>query len=247
MGASQYGPVSRSPGVARYLAFVAACALQLLFILAFVELGRDHGTANVPEPAVTAVLLPPGQEAPASTPTAPTATRRMPSPLSIQPVPRVLPAPEINFPPTQARSASQSRKARADWARAAHLAAAQVVAEQTLARRRRQASGEMPWPQTEPGPRTPSLPWSHQPLTRWFDFDPATLVTSLNLGRHCELVFFVILPGFGCILGHIDSGAGGHFDANFDPTSLEPPPLELPGPGLPTPPDLQPWKETTAR
>ncbi len=171
----------------------------------------------------------------------------MPSSLSVARVPLALAVPEINFPPAQARSRSQPRKPSADWVRVAHQAAAEEAGAQRLAQRRRQATGEMPWPQAESARRATSVPWSHQPLTRWFDFDPATLVTSINLGRHCELVFLVILPGFGCLLGHLDSGGGGHFDASFDLTSLEPPPLELPGPGLPTPPDLHPWRETAAR
>jgi hypothetical protein len=245
MGASAYGRVFRSREISRYLAWIAACALQLLFALAFLGLGRGGGS-RLPPPAVTAqiVLLPPNEASTTSAAAAP-APRLMPSPLSGPPVTPQLSVPEINFPSQRKPTPPQPS---ANWAQAALLAAAQVVGARTLAQRRRQASGEMPWPDAMPPPRAgASIPWSHQPLTRWFDFDPATLVSSVNLGKHCQLVFFVILPGFGCILGHIDSGGGGHFEASFDLRSLEPPPLELPGPVLPTPPDLYPWRAAATR
>ncbi|HEX5328134.1 MAG TPA: hypothetical protein VFW75_15815 [Acetobacteraceae bacterium] len=248
MGASQYGRVVGSSQLARSLAFVAACVLQLLFILAFIELGREHGVASSPQPAVIAFVLPPPKAASASPPAVPLRAQRLSSRLSIPAVPPLLTAPEINLAPAQTGPGTRSRKPPpADWTRAARLAAAQVVDAQALAQRRRQASGEMPWPDAaEPRRAGAPIPWSHQPLTRWFDFDPVTLVSSISLGNHCQLVFFVVLPAFGCILGHIDSGEGGHFDPSFDITSVEPPSLELPGPALPAPRDLHPWSDTTA-
>jgi hypothetical protein len=247
MGASGYGRFSRSREFSRYLALGAACALQLLFALAFLGLGRGHGS-RLPPSAVTAqiVLLAPSVASTAASAATP-APRLTPLPLTVPPVTPRLSVPEIDFP-SQEGSAPQPAHPPTDWTRAAHRVAGEVVGAQILAQRRRQATGEMPWPDAaQPGRAGPAIPWSHQPLTRWFDFDPATLVSSINLGKHCQLVFFVILPGFGCILGHIDSGGGGHFEASFDLRSLEPPPLELPGPGLPTPADLHPWTDASPR
>lgn len=76
----------------------------------------------------------------------------------------------------------------------------------------------------------PAFPWSRQPLTLWFDFDVGTLTSSIHIGKHCEVVFFVILPAFGCLLGHIDPEP---VEVNLlDPRS-QAPPLELPPPALP--------------
>jgi hypothetical protein len=85
-----------------------------------------------------------------------------------------------------------------------------------------------------------AFPWSHQPLTRWFDFDAHTLTSSLHIGKHCEFVLFVILPGFGCLLGHLDDESRGDL---FDPALL-PAPLQLPSPLLPV--RQKPWGVASA-
>ncbi|MGH8255890.1 MAG: hypothetical protein ACRET0_06715, partial [Steroidobacteraceae bacterium] len=122
-----------------------------------------------------------------------------------------------------------------DWARAAQLAAAGVAQAGRLAQRRQRASGELEstWPagRGSSNPQ-PAFPWSRQPLTPWLDFDPKTLTTSIRLGRHCGIGFVLILPVFGCVLGHVDPdpGRADLFDPKFRPA-----PLELPTPALAQP------------
>jgi len=211
-------------------------------------MGHSLGPLAPPTADVTAqiVLLPAIAASTAASSAASPAPKLLTSPLAISPVPPALRPPELNLPAPLTGSIAQPRQPQPDWTRALQRAASEVREAQELAQQRRRASGELPWPET---PRSassqPLLPWSHQPLTRWFDFNPATLVSSLNLGKHCQLVFFLILPAFGCSLGHIDSGNGGHFDASFDVSSLEPSPLELPSPTLPAP--AEPWKAAGTR
>lgn len=83
-----------------------------------------------------------------------------------------------------------------------------------------------------------SFPWSHQPLTRWFDFDTHTLTSIFHIGKHCEIVLVLILPGFDCVLGHLDDEARGDL---LDPALL-PGPLQLPAPAIPV--RQPPWSVT---
>ena len=68
----------------------------------------------------------------------------------------------------------------------------------------------------------PEFPWSRQPLGKHFDADPHTGIVSLS-SKRCTLAFFLILPGFGCAVGHLDPepGRGDLFDPKYKPQPLE--------------------------
>jgi hypothetical protein len=151
-------------------------------------------------------------------------------------------APALELPTLTVPNATFPAEERSgqsiDWAVAGQRASRSVVVALELANRQRQASGESPWhdPNANASPR-PAFPWSRQPLTGWFDFDPKTLVASIKLGRHCGLVFLVILPALGCVFEHIDPdpGRGDLLDSKFASR-----PLQLPEPAIPA--AAEPWR-----
>jgi len=212
----------------RTAAFVAACVLQILIVGAFtVGLQVRSPRTKAPVSMMTQVLILPGEAAmsrPLPGLTQQSWLRPAPAPLS----PR-LPFPTFIFP------VPERHPRPIDWAAAARLAANSVGTAEAQRRRRRRASGELPWGATDRAGSTsppPAFPWSRQPLTGWMDFDPTKLLTTVHLGRRCVLAFFLIIPAFGCVLGHIDPdpGRGDLFAAKFAPR-----PLEIPEPVLPQP------------
>lgn len=218
--------------VIRCLALAGACALQLIFISVLVASWRIRSPpAPAQAIAMTQIVVPSAasNSAPQSSP-APIATAALaPVPMTLTPAAPLLQLPSAG-PPLPARTATST-----DWAQAARLAAVGAARAELLAQRRRQASGERA-PTAADGAHSadqqPSFPWSRQPLTSWFDFDPKTLAASIRLGRRCEFVLVLILPGFGCALGHLDPNPGRSdlFDPKFRPA-----PLQLPAPALPVP------------
>jgi hypothetical protein len=218
----------------KYAAFAAACALQLLFASVFVAVGRVRSpSAARQEVVMTQIVLrtTPPKSAPESAPTPVAITTLSPVPVTpVLPLPG-LPLPVLRFP------SPAHRKAPIDWARAAQLATDSTVAAETRARRQARASGELPGPERGSAGvanEQPSFPWSRQPLSSWFDFEPAKLRATFRLGKRCVLVLVLILPGGGCILGHIDPdpGRADLFDPKFRPA-----PLTLPEPALQSPPE----------
>jgi hypothetical protein len=200
-------------------AFMVACLLELLVVVIFVQALRPAPAApRVPivfadtlqllnEPTRTPKGLPipvPTEAQPLSMPAVPDLTTLLPAIAGHIEPPLLLP------------------QARVDWGGTAKQAAAALASAAVLTRAQLAASGELPEP--TPPAHHAAFPWAHQPRIPWLDFDRRNLTTSVHLGRHCELVFLVILPGFGCLLGHLDSTARGDL---FDPTLL-PPPLQLP-------------------
>lgn len=125
--------------------------------------------------------------------------------------------PHGNFP-----ASPPLPRGRVDWNDSAKRAAATLAGNATLTRQRLAASGELP-EDTSPAHHA-AFPWSHQPRIPWLDFDLKTLTTGVHLGKHCELAFFILLPGFGCVLGHLEPTTRGDL---FDPILL-PSPLQLP-------------------
>ncbi|MFT3907209.1 MAG: hypothetical protein QM718_12940 [Steroidobacteraceae bacterium] len=65
-------------------------------------------------------------------------------------------------------------------------------------------------------------PWSRQPLSRHFDFHAGVLTLRT---RRCVIGLIIVLPAFGCLLGHIDPepGRSDLFDGKY-----QAPPLQLP-------------------
>lgn len=224
----------------RAITLSAACLLELLLVLALVRSLRSAP----PAPTTVLVFVSRGQllrSAPAPASAAPVASARGGRPaagfgrglLPQAPTPdlRSLQAPSASFPP-----ASPSARTPLDWAGAAREAAADAAGRALLTRQRLAAMDELPDDRQQ---RTHAgFPWSHQPRTPWLEFDAHTLTSSLHLGKHCELVLFVILPGFACLLGHLDDESRGDL---FDPALL-PAPLQLPSPLLPA--VHKPWSAT---
>ena len=73
-------------------------------------------------------------------------------------------------------------------------------------------------------PPRPAFPWSRQPLGKHFDADLHSGVVSVN-GKRCMVGLFIILPIFGCDLGHLDPepGRGDLFDPKYKSQPIEVP------------------------
>jgi hypothetical protein len=203
-----------------------ACLLELLLIVVLVR--SLHSVP--PAPGTVMVFISRGQRLqsarPASAPRPrPDAElgRTLLQPLAA-PDWRSLPQPSANYPSGNFPPASPHARAPPDWTAAAREAAVDAADQVLLTRQRLQAMDELPDERQQS--HHASFPWSHQRRTPWLDFDVRTLTASLHLGRRCVLVLAVILPGFGCVLGHLDDDSRGDL---FDPALL-PPPLQLPQP-----------------
>jgi hypothetical protein len=72
-----------------------------------------------------------------------------------------------------------------------------------------------------------SFPWSPQRKYGGAEIDPDNFMITFHLGQRCVVAVFVILPGFGCALGHLDPepGQSDLFDAKYRPAPLELPTL----------------------
>lgn len=212
----------------RATTLIAACLLEVLLVMVLVRSLRSA----LPGPTVVMAFVSRAQLLKAASVSAPQAPLLRARPgrillpqLSV-PDARSLPQPSARFPPA-VPSITRRVHTQRDWAEAARQAAADAAGQAVLTRQRLAALDELP---DGNQPRShASFPWSHQPLASWFDFDAHTLTTSLHLGKHCEFVLFVILPGFGCVLGHLDDESRGDL---FDPALL-PPVLQLPAPLMP--------------
>jgi hypothetical protein len=118
-----------------------------------------------------------------------------------------------------------------DWHAQARQSANAVLAAEAIAQRRGSTIGTTPFSNFDASargaPSRPSFPWSRQPLSRAFDFDPDTFEVTLYLGKRCRLSYFLFVVGFGCVLGPInpEPGRGDLFDPKFRSA-----PIELPVP-----------------
>jgi hypothetical protein len=118
-----------------------------------------------------------------------------------------------------------------DWHREAERAARAELAAEAASQKINGAIGGTPFSNFNARRNAPraSFPWSRQPLSRAFDFDPDSFELSLNLGKRCRLTFFMLVPALGCVLGSInpEPGRADLFDPKFRPA-----PIELPVPAL---------------
>lgn len=124
-----------------------------------------------------------------------------------------------------------------DWHALAGQSATALLAAEATAQKRASAIGATPFSNFNAGAHggafRPAFPWSRQPLSRAFDFDPDTFEATLYLGKHCRLSYFLFVVGFGCILGPInpEPGRGDLFDPKFRSA-----PIEVPAPLMAPPP-----------
>ena len=85
---------------------------------------------------------------------------------------------------------------------------AATIADRAQAKRPLHSMGSTPAsPYHSATAARPSFPWSRQPLTKHFDFDPHTGIITLSTKR-CTIALLLIVAGFGCDLGHLDTGPG---------------------------------------
>jgi len=118
-----------------------------------------------------------------------------------------------------------------DWRVEAQRGASAALAAEDTAKKRGSAIGGTPFSNFNAGAHggasRPPFPWSRQPLSGVFDFNPDTFEVTLQFGRRCGLSYFLFVVGFGCVLGPInpEPGRGDLFDPKFRSG-----PVELPVP-----------------
>ena len=186
-------------GARRTLVLIAVLAIHLLFVAALIEAFGQRRRSYAAQSVVSTLIYLPAAT-PRATPSVRTPTiRRAParSAAPAEPAPRVL---------SRDGSGRAQTEEPIDWGANAREAAREVVAAESIDRRRRSRMGDG-WLLAQEGrhhreaPHKP-FPWSHQPITSWFDIDPDSFVIIFRLGRRCEIVFLVV-AGFGCDLGHL--------------------------------------------
>lgn len=112
-----------------------------------------------------------------------------------------------------------------NWNLEASRAAGDVLAANALEQHRDRAMGSTPVSPYHHAPPRPSFPWSRQPLGKHFDSDPSTGMMLSLRSKRCIIGIFIILPGFGCDVGHLDPepGRGDLFDPKYRSQPLEVP------------------------
>lgn len=215
--------VSRSN---RAVLLIAVLAMHVVFVAVLVEATRQHLHFLAPAPIVQALIyLPPVHSAaPAITPVPAHAPMNRAAPQV--PTEATLP----NLPaPQRPIEVTTPIDARIDWSAAAHAAARDLIASEA---RELQLDGQMGsgwWVAQEAKQQRrgahAAFPWSPQGKWRGVEVNPDNYIVTFHLGRRCVVAVFVILPGFGCALGHLDPEPG-HSDL-FDP-KYRSAPLELP-------------------
>jgi hypothetical protein len=68
-----------------------------------------------------------------------------------------------------------------------------------------------------------SFPWSRQPRRSGVDIDPDTLLVTFKLNWRCQVVLFLVVPGFGCAVGRLnpEPGRSDLFDPKYRSRLLE--------------------------
>jgi len=137
--------------------------------------------------------------------------------------PAVSHSPPVSVPVPLVQ-APQPAQPATNWNLEANRAASDVLASNALEQRRDRAMGSMPISPYHHAPPRPSFPWSRQPLGKHFDADLHSGVVSLR-GQRCFVGLFIILPIFGCDVGHLDPepGRGDLFDPKYKSQPLEVP------------------------
>lgn len=218
--------VSRS---SRAVLFLAVVAIHLAFVAVLVEATRQRLRFMAPAPIVQALIYLPSVRSAAQAATQVPAHGRMnrsASPAPAAPTVPNLPAPQ------QPIEGTAPIDSPINWSASAHAAARDLIASEA---RERQLDGQMGsgwWAAQEARHQRrgahAAFPWSPQGKLRGVDVDPENFIITFHLGRRCVVAVFVILPGFGCALGHLDPEPG-HSDL-FDP-KYRSAPLELPASG----------------
>lgn len=208
-------------GVKRTLVLIAVLAIHLIFVAALIEAFRPRKLLYAAENIASTLIYSPATPRRA---TRPVGTRTVMRPPAKAPAPTE-PAPQV---PTEVAGGPAQTEAPIDWEANAHQAARDVLAAESIDLQRSSKIGDG-WLLAQErrhhreAPHKP-FPWSHQPLTSWFDIDPDSFVIIFRLGRRCQVVFLVLVQ-FGCVVGHLDPEPGR--DDLFDPI-YRPRPLELP-------------------
>jgi hypothetical protein len=204
----------------RTLALLAVVAIHLLFVAILIDSSRKRERLAGAEPTITAFIFNPAVSAPASQlPRARSARRQAPT------------SPALSEPALQPPAAVTEEGSRIqepiDWLASAHQAARDVLAAEAIEAKRNARMGAGWWLAQEAKHHRiasrKSFPWSRQPRRSWVDIDPDTFLVTFTLNERCQVVLFLIVPGFGCALGHLNPEPGR--SDLFDPKFL--PPLEL--------------------
>jgi len=212
-------------GPAQYTALAAVIAIHLALLVIFVVASKSRQSSREQIPEITALIFVP----------APTSRRgpvaALPNQLRIAiapqqnlPLPLAEPTPEA---PQQPRNEPPHNQEFVDWAASAQRAAKELLASEATEHERNAKMGTGWWLAQDAKQRRrtpgPAFPWSHQPQTSWVDFDPNSLVITFTLGRRCQLSVFLLVPGFGCVVGYLDPepGRGDLFDSRYRSSPIE--------------------------
>jgi hypothetical protein len=200
---------------------LAVVAIHLLFVAVLIDSTRKRDRAPGAEPTITAFIFNLPDSAPADQlPRARAARRQVPSSAALS---------EPALPPPSAVAEEHSLiQEPIDWLASAHRAARDLLAAEAIEAKRNASMGEGWWLAQEAKHHSfasgKSFPWSRQPRRSWVDIDPDTYLITFTLNKRCQVVLFLIVPGFGCALGHLNPEPGR--SDLFDPKFLSPP-LEL--------------------
>jgi hypothetical protein len=214
-------------GARRTLVLVAVMAIHLIFVGALIEAFRQQKLLYAAQNIVPTLIYFPAMPRRA-TASVQARTVRRPSAKSA-----LLPGPLPQAPPQVSSEPAQTERP-IDWGANAHQAARDVLRDESIDLQRSSKMGDG-WLLAQEGrhhrePRPQPFPWSHQPLTSWFDIDPDSFVIIFRLGRRCQVVYFAVVAALGCTVGHLDPepGRSDLFDPKYGPR-----PLELPEPAIP--------------
>ena len=202
--------------------FVLVVALHLLFIAALIETTRERNSLTATEHVVGALIY-----LPDLTPAAARANR---APAMPKAPPTAKASPASEPPAAHLPQQPEHRDDVIDWTANAQQAARNILAAEAIEHARNSKMGAGWWlaqdmKQQRRVGRTP-FPWSRQPGPSGVDIDPESFVITFRLNRRCQVSVFLILPGFGCALGHLDPepGRADLFDPKYRSVPIELPP-----------------------
>ena len=204
----------------RVLALLAVLAIHLLFLALWVDASRQRHRLPGSEPTITTYIFNPVTPSPASElPRARSARRPPANPAAVsEPASQPLPAM------TEERLRTEEP---IDWRASAHYAVREILAAEAIEATRNARMGEGWWLAREArhsrDAHGKSYPWSRQPRRPWVDIDPDTFLVTFTLNRRCQVVLFLVVPGFGCALGRLnpEPGRSDLFDPRFKSQPLE--------------------------
>lgn len=204
----------------RALVLVAVLAIHLIFLTVLIHSSRQRNRLTGAERTISTFIFNPLAPAPATDlPRARSGPRQVvASPVVSAPTPQ--PPPAL----TEVRSRPEEP---IDWLASAHQAARDVLAAEAIEAKRNGRMGEGWW-LAQDAKRShyahgKSFPWSRQARSSWVDIDPQTFLVTFTLNRHCQIVVFVVVPGFGCALGKLnpEPGRSDLFDPKYRSRPVE--------------------------